>query len=313
MQPTTGWGHSDGVDSLIVGPDPLIVQFATLFRGRWDAVGGDTGRAIYKPYTYAAVEAHLTGVEPIGVYPTYPDADGSRWTFWGCCDIDTGEWAEAFQLATALAGMGLVPHVERSRSKGWHIWVFVPEPVQAWEMRRCLKVAYAAIDLPAKEANPKSEVLAPNQLGNYVRLPYSGQAKAGRQCMMEGWRSVGDGAPMQFDYWLYRSHYSDPDKVRYWASKWYEKPRRTQHIRTTPPDDIGHLVDRLDKSWRAKYTDGDANDRSQTIVALAHWCAKRNWSPQDVFDLLWWSPWNKYADRVDGDRYIQDIVERVFS
>jgi hypothetical protein len=55
--------------------------------------------------------------------------------------------------------MDIEPHIERSRSKGWHIWVFASHPVTAKAMRRALKVAYAAIELPAKEANPKSETL----------------------------------------------------------------------------------------------------------------------------------------------------------
>lgn len=316
-QPPTGQeryaGHLDG-------PDPLIAQFAQLFQGRLDAVGGDDGRAIYKPYTYQAVEAHLTGVDPIGVYPTWPDQDtGDRWTFWGCCDIDTGDWNEAFQLASALKGMGLVPHVERSRSKGWHIWVFVDQPVEAWQMRRCLKVAYAAIDLPAKEANPKSETLRYDQLGNYVRLPYKGGLVLGdaieRQCMMPFWNKNMDGVPVSFQLWITKfMEVSDRNKIIHWASKWYEPARRTQNLRLEPPDDVSRLVDRLDYGWRSAYRDpGSSHDRSQTIVALGYWCARRGWSPQDVYDLLWWSPWNKYADRNDGDGYIADIVERVFS
>jgi hypothetical protein len=306
------------------GPDPLIRRFGLLFQGRLDAVGGDDGRAIYEPYTYRAVAAHLTGENPIGVYPSYPDQNGDRWTRWGCCDIDTGDWQEAFQLATALGGMGLQPHVERSRSKGWHIWVFVPEPVPAATMRRCLKVAYAAIDLPAKEANPKSEVLAPNQLGNYVRQPFKGalnddQEGSFRQRMMGGWDSRHDGQPYGWREWMesvamHPDVYSDPERVAYWASKWYEPKRKSASFDPADiPPDVSSLVDRLDKGWRDKYTNGEARDRSETIVALAHWCARRGWLPADVYALLWWSPWNKYRDRQDGERYVMDIVDRVFT
>lgn len=303
-----------------VGPDPLIRRFGLLFQGRLDAVGGDDGRAIYTPYTYRAVEAHLTGENPFGVYPSYPDQRGDRWTRWGCCDIDTGDWQEAFQLATALQGMGLVPHVERSRSKGWHIWVFVEQPVPAATMRRCLKVAYAAIDLPAKEANPKSEVLAPNQLGNYVRLPYKGGLVVTpvRQCMMSGWGPSGDGLPVPIRGWLIPdlkwNGYSDPGRVSHWASKWYEPKRKSATFNPADiPDDVSSLLDGLDTGWRSKYTDGTATDRSETIVALAYWCARRGWKPQDTYAVLWWSPWNKYRDRQDGERYVMDIVDRAYS
>ncbi len=304
-----------------VGPDPLIRRFGQLFQGRLDAVGGDDGRAIYQPYSYRAVAAHLSGENPIGVYPSYPDENGDRWTRWGCCDIDTGDWQEAFQLATALHGMGLFPHVERSRSKGWHIWVFVEHPVPAATMRRCLKVAYAAIDLPAKEANPKSEVLAPNQLGNYVRLPYNGAAAPGRQCMMVDWVKTDDGIPQSLEDWvgdisdpLWWWGYSDATKVAYWASKWYEPKRKSATFDPADiPDDVSSLLDGLDAGWKAKYLEGTANDRSETIVALAYWCARRGWKPQDVYAVLWWSPWNKYRDRQDGERYVMDIVDRAYS
>lgn len=296
------------------GPDPLIRRFGLLFQGRLDAVGGDDGRAIYQPYTYKAVAAHLSGENPIGVYPSYPDQNGDRWTRWGCCDIDTGDWQEAFQLATALAGLGLVPHVERSRSKGWHIWVFVEQPVPAATMRRCLKVAYAAIDLPAKEANPKSEVLAPNQLGNYVRLPYNGAAAPGRQTMMTHWNPLNDGIPQSLEFWLGSECYSSSDRVAYWASKWYEPQRKSATFDPADiPEDVTGLIGMLDQGWRAKYTEGTALDRSETIVALAHWCARRGWKPQDVYAVLWWSPWNKYKDRAEGSRYVMDIVDRVYS
>ena len=313
-----GRGRYAGVQ---VGPDPLIRRFGQLFQGRLDAVGGDDGRAIYRPYTYRAVAAHLSGENAFGVYPSWPDQNGDRWTRWGCCDIDTGDWQEAFQLATALAGMGLVPHVERSRSKGWHIWVFVERPVPAATMRRCLKVAYAAIDLPAKEANPKSEVLAPSQLGNYLRLPYKGGLHETplRQCMMQNWGPSGDGLPVPLVGWIGPLctswwGYSDPDRVTHWASKWYEPKRKSAGFDPADiPSDVSSLLDMLDSGWRSKYMDGTALDRSETIVALAHWCAKRGWDAKNTYAVLWWSPWNKYAERQDGERYVMDIVDRAYS
>lgn len=302
------------------GPDPLIRRFGQLFQGRLGAVGGDDGRAIYEPYTYRAVAAHLAGAHPMGVYPSWPDENGDRWTRWGCCDIDTGDWQEAFQLATALSGMGLIPHVERSRSKGWHIWVFVEYPIPAWQMRRCLKVAYAAIDLPAKEANPKSEALAPNQLGNYVRLPYNGAAAPGRQTMMVAINPQNDGVPCSFANWVGTElgdkwfGYSDPERVAYWASKWYERPKRSHDFNPDDiPLDVAPLVDMLDKGWRDKYMSGEARDRSESLVALAHWCARHGWLAKNTYAVLWWSPWNKYIDRQDGERYVMDIVDRAYS
>jgi hypothetical protein len=297
--------------------DEEIVQtFANLFVGRTDAYGTDQGGACWQAVTLETYERHLTGTEPIGIYPVV-----NNMVRWGCCDIDTGDWSEAYLLATALRGMGLVPWVERSRSKGWHIWIFLPEFVTSTEMRRCLKVAYKAIDLPAKEANPKSEVLRPNQLGNYVRLPY----KAGlvrdpeRQTMMTNWTAVNDGTPVPlwaFDANFYHPGrlYSDPAKVKHWASKWYEPARRSTQITTDVDDvDVLRLADLLPSDWRKIWLTGEVRDRSATFVAMAHNLAKSGWQPQDVYNILWGCPWNKYRDRRDGEGYVQDIVDRAYS
>lgn len=290
-----------------------VEKFAELFTGRTDAYGTDTGGACWSPVTLKTYERHLDGVEPIGIYPVV-----SNMVRWGCCDIDTGEWSEAFMLATALKGMRLNPWVERSRSKGWHIWVFVPDWVSAADMRRCLKVAYKAIDLPAREANPKSEMLRPNQLGNYVRLPFKAATimRPSRQTFTAAWAAGTDGVPVEPDLWLcegYGPLYSDPNTVSYWAEKWYEPARKSANIVIDRDDvDALKLAEKLPSSWRNTWLNGDVRDRSATFVAMGYDLAKHGWQPQDVYDILWACPWNKYRDRPDGEHYVQDICDRVF-
>lgn len=292
-----------------------IEQYANLFTGRADAYGTDFGGACWQPVTLQTYERHLNGTEPIGIYPVVKNM-----VRWGCCDIDTGDWASAYMLATALHGMGLSPWVERSRSKGWHIWIFSPEWVTAAEMRRCLKVAYKAIDLPAKEANPKSENLRPNQLGNYVRLPY----KAGllvpseRQTMTYGWTRQNDGQALPFHDFIEnievdRYVYSDPNRIRNWATKWYEPVRKGANVNIENDVDVMRLANTLPSDWRNVWLHGEVRDRSATFVAMAYGLAKSGWQPQDVYDILWGCPWNKYRDRRDGHGYVQDIVDRVYS
>lgn len=296
----------------------IITHFADLFVGRSDAHGTDTGGAAWVQVSDRNYERHLTGVEPIGIYPVRP-IDGQSMVRWGCCDIDTGDWSEAFLLATALKGMGLVPWVERSRSKGWHIWIFVDQWVPAAMMRRALKVAYAAIDLPAKEANPKSEQLRATQLGNYVRLPYKGGlVRTGeRQVIMQGWASGTDGSVLSLERFVQHSEwgevFSDIGTLAKWAAKWYEPPRRAINLDIDVTADALTLADRLPSTWRTVWLDGAVRDRSATFVAMAYDLARRGWKPQDVFNVLWFCPWNKYRDRHDGEVYVQDIVERAFS
>ena len=295
----------------------IVNEFQRIFDGRQDAYGSDHGSAVWRAPTHHNFVRHLEGVEGMGIYPVRPTADGPM-VCWGCCDIDTGDWQEAYMLAVALTGMGLKPYVERSRSKGWHIWVFAETWVTAANMRRCLKVAYAAIDLPAKEANPKSENLRPDQLGNYVRLPYKSSAimRVERQTMMTGWDRYSDGEPLSFYDFLCAPSaelFSSCETIVRWASKWHEPVRRK--IVVSHQDSAGamDLANRLPSTWRQTWLTGDVRDRSAAFVAMAYDLAKKGWSAQDVFDILWGCPWNKYVDRNNGEVYVQDIVERAFS
>lgn len=297
--------------------DANVHKFIDIFSGRQDAYGSDHGSAIWRAPTYDDYVRHLEGVEGMGIYPVLPTDQGPK-VIWGCCDIDTGDWQEAYMLAVALSGMGLKPHIERSRSKGWHIWVFADDWVPAATMRRCLKVAYAAIDLPAKEANPKSENLRSDQLGNYVRLPYKSALlmRVERQTMMKGWSKNNDGSPLPLQDFLSMSFidkFSDRNVIAKWATKWHEPERRKVMVSHEATADTVGLANRLPSTWRQTWLTGEVRDRSATFVAMAYDLAKRGWRPQDVFDILWGCPWNKYRDRNNGEVYVQDIVERAFS
>lgn len=314
-----------------------------LFQGRADAYGGDEGRAIYGTVDRVLVQAHLVGEVPIGTYccrhvsPIVDGYDDNQMLLnmevkWGCCDIDTGDWSEAYLLAKVLEGMGLRPWVERSRSKGWHIWIFSDDWVPAFIMRRCLKVAYSAIDLQAREANPKSEILRPNQLGNYVRMPYKGALAStddnssevvvpvSRQTMMD-WTKENDGEPIRLDDWLGLHTLglitSDNRSIRRWATKWYEAPRKldVQNLEIATGSELEGLVNRLSKPLKKLFMDGPSNkDTSQGLMALAYNVAKAGWNPQDTYKIVAAADlrFGKYHLRHDADTYYSDITERAF-
>lgn len=315
-----------------------VKRFLTIFQGRQDAYGADGGRAIHQPVTYSLLEGHLQGTgEPVGIYPIrfMNPATGLTWDTippedhmtlmrvrWGCCDIDTGDWNETFRLATALKAMELVPWVERSRSKGWHVWIFVPTSVAAFEMRRCLKVAYAAIGLPAKEANPKSEILRPNQLGNYVRLPYpGGWWENNRQCMMRLWHVDNDGYPMSVDDFLAQDVYSDPAIVVKWASKWREPKRLTIISDMKEGADVDTLVALLPNGARRLYENGPkvkegatVADTSSGLVGLAHLVRGVGFTPEEAMTVIGAADrrWGKYHERNQPEMYYEDIVRRAY-
>jgi hypothetical protein len=168
-------------------------KFAALFAGRTDVVGTDTGGCVRteeaRQHLGQSVEEHWAALfdghlnytsHGIGIYPVMPD----NTVYWGCVDIDTGTkpgalyetWDDAWQhsllLRRVLAELSIDAWIERTRSRGAHVWVFAHEPVPARTMRRALIAAHQIADLPHKEINPKQETLAEGKVGNYVRLPY---------------------------------------------------------------------------------------------------------------------------------------------
>ena len=262
---------------------------------------------------------HLEGRVGIGIYPMWLQ-DDVWWTKWGCCDIDTGDWSEAYRLAATLRAMGLVPHIERSRSKGWHVWVFASERVPASQMRRALKVAYATIGLQAKEANPKAEELREGQLGNYVRLPYKGgrgHRILDRQCMMTGWGEAVDGSPVEYNVWF--SDFCEKDRtdkstIEYWAKKWMEPPKHRYTEPKISEEQLKLLAVDMSHDLFRFLMDGPKNgDRSEALVAFAWKLKYAGYMPDEIFGFIQAADlrWGKYHLRPNGTDYLLDIVERV--
>jgi hypothetical protein len=294
----------------------MIDAFAHRFRGNTHAYGGDDGFAVKRPVSRSVMDGHLQGHTGIGIYPIRM-MDGQPHVQWGCCDIDTGDWSEAYSLANALTHMGMIPFVERSRSKGWHIWVFSDEWVHAATMRRALKVAYSVIGLPAKEANPKQETLKEGQLGNYVRLPYKGALGGGpltRQVICRDWSEQTDGEPCPFPMFM-ESHHETPHQVfEKWAEKYYEPPKRTVEF-TQADVDTERLIVSLPPKVQQFIRKGPKNDRSAGMVALAHNLRQCGATPDEAMAILVHvdAAWGKgYTDRVNGIQFLEDIIVRVY-
>ena len=177
--------------------------FWTLFNGRRDCFGRGKGLCVKKPVTEELVARHLGGELAIGVYPLTPDGR----CHWTCTDLDAPEeaeatrWARAVTLYEALRRLGAEPFIERSKSKGHHLWVFFREPVEAAWARRLMRRALADAALPADtEVFPKHDRLSAEvPFSGYVNLPYfGGQNGDGRRMML----SPASGQPWRVDEFL---------------------------------------------------------------------------------------------------------------
>jgi len=175
----------------------IIKAFAILFGGRTDAWGQFPRYCKHEPVTLAHYERHLKGKVSLGIYPLRDDGTCS----WIAADLDqpgTAPWhngpddvTPALRLMKALtyygANRGLA--LEKTKSKGWRVWLFFSAPVLAKHVRRLF---YAALDrsgLPSSvEVFPKQDVLGrptpsnPHPVGNFVHLPYFGGGPSGPRC-----------------------------------------------------------------------------------------------------------------------------------
>lgn len=229
-----------------------------LFDGRRDAYGTDRGGCAYvegavpdmssgtakwnpedrAPLTDSVWMQHIDGSHPIGVYPIVNDR-----TIWSCVDVDFDDWDLAFEIQTKLAQVGIRGWIESSRSKGWHVWIFWDKWVECKYTRSLLLWLVDDLGHPKMEVNPKAFHLAPETLGNYVRLPYPRQyLKTGRQVMHVGEKGYTLGLPqfLQLDIdGLVRTPASVVEKLAPY-SPFFPKPFTFRNRGTQAPSG-GHM------------------------------------------------------------------------
>ncbi len=200
-----------------VGPEHADA-FADAFGGFPYAYGasGDRPHCVWQEVTWSLFDAHLAGVTPIGIYPMVydpwhhvggPEAfddnrryqrsrDRDLWRCkWGVVDIDAstdartgqGTQAEVLDAGFAIqAELGTGAWVERTRSGGIHVWLFVDDWVRCDDMRGFLANAVHHSGADIDGIFPRADECS-GPPGNFVRLPYFGNAPHGRQTMVDGW------------------------------------------------------------------------------------------------------------------------------
>lgn len=318
--------------------DETTGRFALLFAGRTDVYGrgGDNPGCEKQPVTNETFQFHLSQKHsiPIGIYTT----TDRNTCYWGCADIDDGDFDAAKSLRSALAAMGICGWIEVSKSKGFHVWVFALNEVPAKVMRRALLVAYDAIGLQVKEINPKQEELdASMPYGSYVRLPYPGGnaemvGVAGLTVGRPPDRQVvldENNEPMTLrDFVEAAVYHRTPERVlRKWAALWSPPPKTGlhHHYTTAINTDVGELTKRLPSLAFTVWQKGplEGRDRSNTLVKLGYLMYESGaFTPSEALviltdaDVRWGGITGKgpkFADRVDGDQRLQEIVTHAWA
>jgi len=154
-----------------------IAIFRDFFTGHPDVYGTYdpvTGRAkqVKAPVTEAIFLAHLTGRQPYGVYLLYNDRIRSI-----AVDMDTDDRLIPMDFVSLASHYGFEAYIERSKSKGYHVWLFFTQAgVLAAKARTVIKHLLEEMERPDIEVFPKQDRLSQTvQYGNFINAPLFGQ------------------------------------------------------------------------------------------------------------------------------------------
>jgi hypothetical protein len=165
-----------------------ISLFFSLFRGITTVYGTyspNTGRywQIKKPVTKHTIYSHLMGIQPYGFYPLFEDL-----TRTAVVDFDDHNPEPPILFIKRANHFGIKAYLERSKSKGYHAWVFFEkEGVQAKKIRTIIKSILEEIECPNTEIFPKQDkIVETNSYGNFINAPLFGKhAAKGRTIFLE--------------------------------------------------------------------------------------------------------------------------------
>ena len=169
-------------------PAEKLAIFRSLFRGLEHVYGTydfRTRRAyqVKAPVTDRVIHNHLAGKQPYGVYPL---KKGRTWLV--VLDFDDDDANPPLRFVAAASHYGLSAYIERSKSKGFHAWMFfVEEGVIAAKARLVVQHVLKEIGEPNTEVFPKQDALDErNQYGNFINAPLFGRlVRQGRTVFLD--------------------------------------------------------------------------------------------------------------------------------
>jgi hypothetical protein len=153
-----------------------IAIFRRLFHGLKNVYGSydiQTGRSyqVKEPVTDAVILNHLIGNKPYGVYLLMKDKIGAI-----ASDFDTEDRMMPSEFIFSAKHYGLDAYIERSKSKGYHVWIFFENgDVLASKARVVVHHILEEIKCPETEVFPKQDRLdGIARFGNFINTPLYG-------------------------------------------------------------------------------------------------------------------------------------------
>jgi len=132
-----------------------VKLFSALFVSRDDAYiewRNGTPVAVRERLSDEVVRDHLTGKRRIG---TYFLKSGDCMTPKLAFDVDKKSRKLVNRIVKRLRDCGATPYVERSKSKGFHIWIFFNKAIPAWRARSFAQTILHGVDGSKVEIFPK--------------------------------------------------------------------------------------------------------------------------------------------------------------
>lgn len=153
-----------------------IATFRACFSGLTHVYGTydlATGRAfqVKRPVTDHVIIDHLCGRRPYGVYLLTGDTTRAV-----VADFDHEDPEPPRAFVLQAAHYGITAYTERSKSKGWHVWIMLDsQGVSAAKARAVTRLILDDIAQPATEVFPKQDRLTdPSCFGNFIHAPLFG-------------------------------------------------------------------------------------------------------------------------------------------
>lgn len=154
-----------------------INVFARLFQGLRNVYGTyslETGKhwQIKQKVTKKTIYEHLKGNKPYGFYPLIRNK-----TRVGAVDFDITDPEPALQFIKRAKHYEIPAYLERSKSKGYHVWMFFQkEGVLARKARLIINQIINDIECLQAEIFPKQDVIDENAYyGNFINAPLFGR------------------------------------------------------------------------------------------------------------------------------------------
>ncbi len=154
-----------------------IMLFSTLFHGNKTAYGkyepeSEKYRQVKESVEENVIYSHLKGICPYGLYPLEENI-----TYVGVVDLDTPDPEKPVMFYNRARHYELPAYIERSKSKGWHVWMFFnDEGVKAWKVRVIMQMLLDEIESPKAEIFPKQDAVdVTSGYGNFINAPLFGK------------------------------------------------------------------------------------------------------------------------------------------